>query len=43
LQIFGKDDIIRQGTTALADAVFQYLRGHPNETYTGQGRMVPGG
>ena len=42
-QVFGKDDIIRQGTTALADAVFQYLQHNPNKSYTGQGRIVAGG
>ncbi len=42
-QIFGKDDIVRQGTTALADAIVQYLQANPDKTYTGQGRVVVGG
>jgi 2',3'-cyclic-nucleotide 2'-phosphodiesterase (5'-nucleotidase family) len=42
-QIFGKDDIVRQGTTAVADAICQYLQNNPNKTCSGQGRIVPGG
>ncbi len=42
-QIFGKDDIIRQGSTGLADAILQYLQANPNKSYTGQGRIVVGG
>jgi len=42
-QIFGKDDIIRQGNQSLAEAIFQYLQANPDKTYTGQGRIVPTG
>ena len=42
-QIFGKDDIIRQGTSALADSIVQYLQANPAKGYTGQGRLVVGG
>jgi 2',3'-cyclic-nucleotide 2'-phosphodiesterase/3'-nucleotidase/5'-nucleotidase len=42
-QIFGKDDIIRQGTSAVADAIYEYLQDHPGKSYTGQGRTVAGG
>ena len=42
-QVFGKDDIIRHGTTAMADAVLQYRQADPEKEYTGQGRIVVGG
>lgn len=42
-QIFGKDDIVRQGTTAIADAIVSYLEAHPGRNYTGQGRIIVGG
>lgn len=39
-QIFGKDDIVRQGTTAMADAIIGYLEAYPGRNYTGQGRII---
>jgi 2',3'-cyclic-nucleotide 2'-phosphodiesterase (5'-nucleotidase family) len=42
-QIFDKDNIVRRGTTGLADAIFQYLQANPDRNYTGQGRIVRGG
>lgn len=42
-QIFGKDDIVRQGNQGLAEAIFQHLQANPDKTYTGQGRIIPVG
>jgi len=42
-QIFDKDDIVRRGTSGLADAIFEYLQANPARPYTGQGRIIPSG
>jgi 2',3'-cyclic-nucleotide 2'-phosphodiesterase (5'-nucleotidase family) len=40
-QIFGQDNIVRQGTQGLGEVIYQYRQANPNRVYTGQGRLVP--
>lgn len=42
-QTFGKDDLIRQGSEGLADVIYAYRQAHPDQVYTGQGRLLPSG
>ena len=42
-QIFDKDSIVRRGSAALADVIFQFRQQHPDQVYTGQGRILPSG